>query len=774
VIFCATSVRVETVSTISTFNYHHRMLEKIGHYRIRRKIGQGGMGVVYEGWDDRLERLVAVKTIHEATQSRDAHSRLWREARSLARVNHPHVCQVFDVLEEGEALVLILELLDGQSLADRLLASTISTAEALKIERQILQALQALHDCGIVHRDLKPSNVFLTRHGVKLLDFGLARTTDAALIGDSNQTRTAASLTALGLIVGTPLYMAPEQASGLPAGPGADIFSVGSIFYEMLTGKRPFEGPSPVEVLYAVMHQNPPPLSGSREIEALDCVIRRAMAKHIEDRYRSASEMLEELESVSVSGTDAVALRPRTVSRIVILPFRALKSDEQTDFLTYALPEAISNSLSAMDNLIIRSSVLAARFEGQPDPKRVALEADVDAFLTGSLVRAGDRFRLTCQLVEAPSGSVIWSESANSSMRDLFTIQDELCERILQSLQFPLDERQRRTSHRDVPATARAYEYYLRANQIVATRTLDNMSLARDLYLQCLEESPDYAPAWAQVGRVYHFLEKFGDDACDVNRSENAFNRAFVLSPDLPIAHKLYTPTECDQGRTKEAMLRLLERARLRRNDADLFAGLVHACRYCDELEASIHAHLRGRRLDPHLTTSAEHTYFLLGDYASVLDCYGKKAGHYLDCAAMVAMGEKQKALSLLREREKWGGSTGAIQGIVRSLRAYLEGNWEECLNAIAGDAVPGDPEILFYSARHLARINETDRAISALSAAINRGFLCASAISRDPWFESLRCCHQYIELVRDLERRCSETHAAFLAAGGEQVIGVA
>jgi len=751
------------------------MLETIGHYRVRRKIGQGAMGVVYEGWDERLERPVAIKAIQEATESKEARFRLWREARSLARVNHPHVCQVFDVLEEGEALVLILELLDGQSLAEHLLTGMITTTEALGIERQVLGALQALHDLGIIHRDLKPSNVFLTRHGIKLLDFGLARTTDLTFTGDPNQTRTTASLTAPGLIVGTPQYMAPEQASGLPVGPTADIFAAGTVFYEMLTGRRPFDGASLVDVLYSVLHHNPPPLSGSREIEALDRVIRRAMAKRTEDRYSSAREMLEALELISLSGSTAVAARTRTVSRIIVLPFRAPKSDEQTDFLTYSLPDAISNSLSAMDNLIVRSSLLATRLEGQ-DPKHVAVEADVDAFLTGSLLRADDRFRLTCQLIEAPSGSVIWSDSANSSMQDLFNIQDELCERILQSLKLPLDEREHRTSRRDVPASARAYEYYLRANQIAVTRTLDSMSLARDLYLQCLEESPDYAPAWARLGRIYHFLEKFaeGKDG-DLKLSEQAFNRAFSLNPDLAIAHNFYTSVECDQGRAHKAMLRLLERARVRRNDPELFAGLVQACRYCDELEASIAAHLRGRHLDPHLMTSAAHTYFLLGDYASTLDCYSKKGTYYLDCAALVALGENHTALSLLREREQSGGATGAVQGIMRSLRAYLEGNWQECSNAIATAeaAILRDPEVLFYSARHLARINEIDRAISAISTAIDRGFLCASAISRDPWFASLRCFPRYIDLLHRAEQHRTETHAAFLAAGGEQLISV-
>jgi len=751
------------------------MLEAVGHYRIRQKIGQGAMGVVYAGWDDRLQRPVAVKTIDETKQGSAARSRLWREARSLARVNHPNICQVYDVLEEGEVLVLVMELLDGLSLADRLLAGLLDASETLKTIRQMLQALQALHDLGIVHRDLKPSNVFLTRHGVKLLDFGLAHTIDAAFGADPNQTATGESVA--GGIVGTPLYMSPEQASGLPVGPASDIFSAGSVFYELLTGKRPFEGNSLVDILYAVLHHNPPPLSGSREVEALDRILRRAMAKRVEDRYASAREMLEALNSITLSESSSVGRRTRTVFRIIVLPFRAPKNDEETDFLTFALPEAIGNSLSAMNNLIVRSSLLAVRFEGQPDPRRVAVEADVDAFLTGSLLRAGERFRLICQLIEAPGGTVLWSETANSSMQELFTVQDELCERILRSLQVPLDERERLISHRDVPATARAYECYLRANQIMTVRTLDNVSIARDLYLQCLEESSDYAPAWVRLGRAYHVLGKFSDDAHN-NRvlSEQAFQRAFALNPDLAIAHNFYTSMECDQGRTGKAMVRLLERAQFRRNDAELFAGVVQACRYCDELDASVAAHFRGRHLDPHLITSAAHTYFLMGDYTNTLELYGRRFGYYLDCAALAAMGENQTALLRLREREQSGGATGAVQGVMRSLRAYLEGNTKECLDAIvnAETALLADPEILFYSARQLAQINQTERAIAALSAAMDRGFVCASAITKDPWFASMRSDPRYAALVQEAERRRMQTHAAFLAAGGAQVISIA
>lgn len=749
------------------------MPETIGHYRIVRKIGEGGMGVVYEANDERLGRAVAIKTIRGSQQSGDARQRLWREARSLARVNHPYVCQLFDVGEDGETLFLVLELLEGQSLAGRLKGGPLPAGETVQIVGQILEALHALHNMEIVHRDLKPSNVFLTPHGVKLLDFGIARSAGAARLGEAERTRTAATFTDPGSIVGTPHYMAPEQASGQVAGPAADIFAAGCILYEVLAGKRAFDGGSSVDVLYAVMHHNPPLLGGTREIEALDQVIRRALAKRPQDRYASAREMLEAVSAVSLSTSAANAAPTRTIRRLIALPLRVLRKDEETDFLAYSLPDAISSSLSGADGMIVRSSLVAARFAGPTDPKRVAAEADVDAILTGSLMRVGDQLRLSYQLVDAPSGTVTWSDTVIVSMQDLFHVQDELSRRIVKSLMLPLSEREHRILRHDIPASAKAYEYYLRANQIAAVRTLDNMSLARDLYLQCLEEDPEYAPAWARLGRVYRFIEKFGQEADEnLKRAGEAFRKAFSLNPDLPTTHNLYTQIECDQGRALPAMLMLLDRARFRRNDADLFAGLVQACRYCGELTASIAAHDRARLLDPHVVTSVAHTYFLLGDYRKTLDWYGKSS-YYLDCAALAALGDDETALARLREREQAGGATGAVPALMRSLRAYLERNFDECLRAIEiGEALTRrDIEVPYYISRHLSRINKPERAIVVLSSTIDSGYLCGPALLRDPWLESIRSSPGFPELLQKTEQRRSEVHAAFLAVGGQEIL---
>jgi len=753
------------------------MTETVGHFRIVRKIGEGGMGVVYEGWDERLGRAVAIKTIRSTGEGAEGRQRMWREARSLSRLSHPRICQLFDAIEEGDEVFLVMELLDGQSLDKAMAAGPLEIREAVRTTAQILEALEALHAIHIVHRDLKPSNVFLTQHGVKLLDFGLARPLRLAAAGGTECTATASTLTAPGAVVGTPHYMAPELVAGEGAGPAADIFAVGCIFYEMLAGRRAFDGDSVIDVLYAVVHHNPPPLAGSREIEALDRVIRRALAKRPQSRYGSAREMLEAVRGVTLSTGAAAAERNRTVTRLIALPLRILRKDEETDFLAYSLPDAISSSLSGADGLIVRSSMVAAGFEGPLDPKRIAKDADVDAILAGSLMRAGDSLRLTCQLVEAPGGTVMWSDTVVAPLDDLFRLQDELCGRIVRSLMLPLSEREHRVLRRDVPASARAYEYYLRANQIATVRSMDNMKLARDLYAQCLEEDPEYAPGWARIGRVYRFIEKFGEDA-DENLAQagGAFRKAFELNPDLPLAHNLYTPIECDQGRAPAAMLRLLERARFRRNDPELFAGLVQACRYCDELEASVAAHERARHLDPQVGTSVAHTYFLLGDYERTIECYGTKGGYYLDCAALVMMGDESEALARLRARERSGSATGSVSAIMRSLRAYLEGDNETCLRVIesAEPLTRRDSESLFYTARHLAKIGERERAQALLAKVLESGFLCGSTMLRDPWFAPLQASARYAEMIESAAQAQNRAHTGFLKVGGPHLLNIA
>jgi FlgO protein len=255
-----------------------------------------------------------------------------------------------------------------------------------------------------------------------------------------------------------------------------------------------------------------------------------------------------------------------------------------------------------------------------PDLRALAEQVDVDIVLTGTLMRAGDQLRVNAQLVEAPGGAVLWSLTSQVPLGDVFQLQDALAQRIVGSLALPLSARDQRLLKHDVPATAKAYEFYLRANKLGYDPK--QWAVTRDLYLQCLEEDPSYAPAWARLGRIYRVLGMYTERNSQelYRQAESAFKRALELNPQLPLAHNLYTYLEVELGGAREAMLRLLERAQGRAGDPELFAGLVQACRYCGLLEDSVAAHNEARRLDPEIRTSVAHSYLMLGDFTRAIE----------------------------------------------------------------------------------------------------------------------------------------------------------
>ena len=271
--------------------------ERIGHYRVSRKLGEGGMGIVYAAHDERLGREVAIKTVRDAGHDKQSRDRFWREARAAAAVSHPNVCQLYEIEESGGELFIAMELLEGESLAARLGRGAIELIEASTMMLGTLSALEALHDRAIVHRDLKPSNVFLTKFGVKLLDFGLAR----PLVDDTDAT--VQDLTLPGRVVGTPAYMAPEQLAGRPLDARADLFAAGVLFYEMLTATSPFAGDSLMASMHAVLHTTPPALTGSPAIDAVDQIIQRALEKQPERRYQAARAMADDIRAAMASST---------------------------------------------------------------------------------------------------------------------------------------------------------------------------------------------------------------------------------------------------------------------------------------------------------------------------------------------------------------------------------------------------------------------------------------------------------------------------------------
>jgi TolB-like protein len=307
--------------------------------------------------------------------------------------------------------------------------------------------------------------------------------------------------------------------------------------------------------------------------------------------------------------------------RIIVFPFQTTRGFEDPDSLVWSLPDAISSTLAELNAFAVRSTQVAMGFDPvRWDPRSVAREADVDFILTGSLAPDGSGILATIKLIQAPSGSLLWSKSWVVDTRELHRLHQGVVQLVVRSLVRGAADAATGAVHTGTPNHPEAYNHYLMANQLSIKRTPENMSLARDLYISCVEKDPDFAPAWARLGRCYRFLEKFGtEQPRDKQSAQAAFERAFALNPDLVLAHHLYTPIQADMGQAEEAMVRLLKRLSFHQNAPELFAALVHACRYCGQLDASVAAHRKARELDPNARTSVAHTYFALGDFERTL-----------------------------------------------------------------------------------------------------------------------------------------------------------
>jgi DNA-binding winged helix-turn-helix (wHTH) protein len=462
--------------------------------------------------------------------------------------------------------------------------------------------------------------------------------------------------------------------------------------------------------------------------------------------------------------------RHAQLTRIIVLPFRLLRDDADTAYLAFSLPDAVTCSLSGLESVVVRSSLVAARYTGAAaEAHAIGKETDVDLIVTGTLLRSGSDVRVHAQLTEAESGTLLWSHAAQAPVGDVFQLQDELAHRVVDSLKVPLTARDQQRLGNDVPANKAAYDYFLRGNQLsVDPKQWD---VARDLYERSVAEDPRFAPAWARLGRMYHLQTKYIEGTHDggVTRAEAAFRRALDLNPDLSIAHKLYANLEADLGRAQDAMLRLLGRARTA--DPEVMAGLVTACRYCGLLDESVAAHIRARKLDPKIATSVMHTWFMQGDYTR-LAMLPIADFPYIVPMALMELGRGEDALLALRELEP---RMPRLRHMAVAARALLEGRPEDSVSEVLAMLSPDfrDPEGRFYVARHVARYGDGMQALAELERIVADGFFSYPAFNLGSWFDALRNEPAFARLLD----RCAEKHraavAAFDASDGRVVLGV-
>jgi serine/threonine protein kinase/Flp pilus assembly protein TadD len=727
------------------------------------------MGVVYAAMDTRLGRRVAIKLLRADAGGPDGRARLTREARVAASVSDPAICQVYELGEwEGQPFI-VMELVEGDALSARL-SGPLPPADALRLALAIVDALAVLHRHGIVHRDLKPSNIFVTATGVKLVDFGLARPPLTGG-GDGDAETAAVGVTRAGVLMGTPHYAAPEQLSGEPFDARADIFAAGVILFQMLAGKLPFAGATFAAVVHAVLYDTPPVLTGSPAMAAVDRIVRHALAKAPEDRYSSADALAADLRPVLTLVESGAVTEARVMTRLAVLPFRLLKPDPEVDYLGLSLADVITSALSSLESLVVRSSLKTATYVNTiPDLKQVAGELAVDAILTGSILRVGDRLRVNAQLVTAPGGDTLWSHTMQVGTDAIFDLHDELAQRIVQSLPLTAGDQARGPKVR--PTSPKAFDLYMRGMQL--RMESGSWRQARSLFEECLSLDPQFAPAWAERGRLDRVLGKYGkvQERALLQAARTAFQRALVLDPDSGAAHCYYAQLEIDTGRADRALIRLIERAAEHRAEPLVYAALVHACRYCGLLDESVAAHRQARRLDPTVATSVVHTYYLRGDYAEALEERHLSSDPF-ETRVLGAMGRETDAVEAGRREEARFEASPRLRAYSTALRAAFEGRREEALQALELFATLEftDGEALFYLAEIYARLGLIDEALAKLARAVEMGFVCGSAFRTDPYLTPLRRTTEFHDLIERATERQRDVVDRFRRAGGPALL---
>jgi eukaryotic-like serine/threonine-protein kinase len=772
------------------------------HYKVIQHIGGGGMGVVYKAEDTRLKRTVALKFLPpELSRDPLTKERFIHEAQAASALQHNNVCTVHEIDEtEDGQIYIVMDLYEGESLQRKLEHGGLGIEEATDIALQIAQGLSAAHERGILHRDIKPANVLLTADGtVKIVDFGLAKLSGRSL------------LTRSGTTLGTTAYMSPEATRGEDAGALGDIWSLGVVYYQMLTGRLPFGYEHEQAVIYNIQNTEPHSLGGSVP-PACETILRKAMKKNPAERYQTVKEMLSDLGAVREGmkrgdrGTIAIpkrtsrkrgvlfivgggallaaaaagyvlflrnpgttgdtALETPALRRLAVLPFSNLRSDPQTDFLGFALADQIIGRLAYVKTLLVRPSMAIRQYQNQAvDAASAGKTLNVDFILSGNYLKEADIVRLSVELIDIHTNGIIWRESIEESYVNAFKLEDLVSEKVVSGLKVRFSPDEMKNMQADAPHNPVAYELFLRG--ISTPTSADGLRRGTDLLRRSTALDSTYAPAFSELGwHLCQIADYIPGEGGEIQAAELAYQKALVLNPGLLSAIAGLSSLYTDIGKTEDAFELARQAIAINSNNAESHFFLGYVYRYVGLIDDAVREMEMAVTIDPGNPKfrSIGMTYLYRGEYQKALKGFDLdgESPFSLGWEAFVCMrmGDTTRALSfcgraLAIETESvlgiWAGVVQArLRGRLDEARALMKG-WEM--------SSASDGEQWYNAAEQEGLLMDMAQCARNLRRAIDGGFFNYPLMLSDPCLDGVRNDPAIARLIGEAKTK----HESFL-----------
>ncbi len=758
-------------------------------YRIERLISRGGMGAVFEATQLGLDRAVAIKVLLPAL-SRDEkmRERFRREARSAASLRHPNIIQIYDYGISDHGPYIVMELARGKSLRQLLSQGSLTMNLTVDLMWQICHALASAHSAKIIHRDLKPDNIMIEEQSdgqliAKVLDFGIAKMREAQ--SDDGE----ANLTGAN-IIGSPAYMSPEQSLGSTLDARSDIYSLGAVLYEMLTGSTPFGKAPPATLLMHQVNSQPPrPTLLRQEIsDAVESVVMKAMAKDREARFTTATQFAQALRKafddpegfaaeyevgVTVDDKFSTLQIPAAQNyaatgsltgmhrrRLAILPLRNLAGDAEIEFLGFALADSVITQLAPLKNLIVRPSSAVEKYRDQMgDARAIGRELQVDTILSGSYLKAGEMFRVNVQLVDVSKNEILWQERMDMKFDNVIALQDRICEELIRGLRLKVTTGEQEAIKRDEARNPMAYEFYLRGLAYGATPGEHRQAIAM------LEASvgldPSYAPAWASLAGRYLNARVHLRDETMLDKAETAARKAMEINPQLPTAFFWLAVFYGEKGDMKSALGICKQLLQAAPNSEYAYQAMGHAYDYAGLPDIALTLFRKSAEINPmtypHMLGFLQYQKGRYAEARRELDACPDSIveKHFWLAATDFGEGALEEAIRRLETLVE-GGNSGLFSSQSRALMLALKGEREAGKQVIA-DALAEPIQLSSYhyyiTAQVCAQLGEIESCLEMLWGAIETGYGNYPFLMSDPLLAPVRDAESFLEVAVTMQK---------------------